>query len=208
MEMKDIIWATPLYLFLKYCNESSLPKRILDCGAGGESPPLALFCQYGYETNGIDISDKALDESYQFCLENNLDLNIKKGDIRRIPFEDNSMSFVYSYDSIIFLSKEETHLALNEMERVLKVNGLCFVNFKSINDEDYKKGEPAGNNEFKLKSEWSKDDMICSFYEDNEPDSYFKNFKILRKEKRLIDCFCIEEGHRMGYLDYILKKMY
>lgn len=67
--MNEIIWASPLYLFLKYCNESSLGKVILDCGAGGESPPLALFYQYDYETNGIDISDKALEESHRFCMK-------------------------------------------------------------------------------------------------------------------------------------------
>ncbi|MFX1283914.1 MAG: class I SAM-dependent methyltransferase [Promethearchaeota archaeon] len=204
--MNEIIWATPLYLFLKYCNESSLDKVILDCGAGGESPPLALFYQYDYETNGIDISDKALEESHLFCKENNINLNITKGDMRKIPFEDESMSFVYSLDSIIFLSKDDTQIAIKEIERVLRTDGLCFINFKSIDDEDYNKGEPMGNNEFKLDNEWTEGEMVCSFYEDNEPDAYFGNFEILRKEKRIVDCFCIENGHRIGYIDYIGRK--
>ncbi|MFW9902771.1 MAG: class I SAM-dependent methyltransferase [Candidatus Thorarchaeota archaeon] len=204
--MNEIIWATPLYLFLKYCNESPLDKVILDCGAGGESPPLALFYQYGYKTNGIDISDKALEESHIFCTKNKFDLNIIKGDMREIPFEDESMSFVYSLDSIIFLSKAETRMAIKEIERVLRTDGLCFINFKSIDDEDYNKGEPMGNNEFKLEHEWTQGKMICSFYEDNEPNAYFNNFKILRKEKRVVDCFCTENGHRIGYIDYISRK--
>jgi hypothetical protein len=36
--MIDVIWATPLYEFLRQCNASPLEKTILDCGAGGSSP--------------------------------------------------------------------------------------------------------------------------------------------------------------------------
>lgn len=88
----------------------------------------------------------------------------------------------------------------------MKADGLCFVNFKLIDDEDYKKGEPIGNNEIKIENEWTEGEMICSFYEDNESDAYFGNHKILRKEKRIVDCYCIENGHRIGYIDYIGRK--
>ncbi|MGC1120504.1 MAG: hypothetical protein WBA22_05365 [Candidatus Methanofastidiosia archaeon] len=50
----------PLYAFLRECNASSLEKEVLDCGAGGERPPLALFYEYGYKTLGIDTSDEQI----------------------------------------------------------------------------------------------------------------------------------------------------
>jgi len=34
---------TPLFDFLNECNKSTLEKKILDCGAGGGAPPLAIF---------------------------------------------------------------------------------------------------------------------------------------------------------------------
>jgi hypothetical protein len=34
--MRDVIWATPLYKFLRECNSSPLEKVVLDCGAGGD----------------------------------------------------------------------------------------------------------------------------------------------------------------------------
>ncbi|MCG3218966.1 MAG: SAM-dependent methyltransferase, partial [Candidatus Heimdallarchaeota archaeon] len=52
--MEPIIRATMLYEFLKECLNSPLEKVILDCGAGGRQPPLALFNAYEFETHGID----------------------------------------------------------------------------------------------------------------------------------------------------------
>jgi hypothetical protein len=80
-----VCWATPLYEFLRQCNASSLPKEVLDCGAGGSQPPLSLFYQWGYRTLGIEIAEPALEESQSFCAEHRLPLNIILGDMRRIP---------------------------------------------------------------------------------------------------------------------------
>ena len=44
---------TQLYKFLEYCNKSNMEKKILDCGAGGNMPPLGLFYSEGYETYGF-----------------------------------------------------------------------------------------------------------------------------------------------------------
>lgn len=33
-----ISWATPLYEYLRRCNETASERRVLDCGAGGDDP--------------------------------------------------------------------------------------------------------------------------------------------------------------------------
>jgi len=53
-----------LYSFLDFCNESTLVKSILDCGAGGIYPPLAIFSEYGYETHGLELFDSMLKKLY------------------------------------------------------------------------------------------------------------------------------------------------
>ena len=179
--MKNIIWATPLYKFLRYCNDSQLEKTVLDCGAGGDTPPLQLFFEYGYETRGIEISQDSLNRARNFCKENNMKLNIMKGDMRKIPFRSESFSFVYSYNTIPLMSKNDVAIAVSEIERVLKTNGLCFVNFVSVDDE-----APAD-----------------SYFEDNEPDKYLGNFEIVHKEKRMI---LIGKKQKQAYIDYIARK--
>ena len=68
--MDNIIWPEYLYTFLGFTEKSSLDKKVLDCGAGGIRPPLALFSQRGYQTYGIDISEKAINASKKFAFEN------------------------------------------------------------------------------------------------------------------------------------------
>ena len=178
----------PLYGFLKECNESPLEKEILDCGAGGDYPPLALSYQHGYTTHGLDISDAQLELAWEFSRKNNMALNIKKGDMRDILFENSSLSFVYSINSLVHLSKKNTAVAMKEMERVLKPHGLIFVNFSSVADSSFGQGKELNKGEFLQEYDWYpgivKEGHVCSYYEDTEPDDYFAHFEIIRKEKR------------------------
>ena len=114
--MHNINWATPLYKFLRLCNQSELEKVILDCGAGGDKPPLEIFYDYGYQTFGVELAPNPLEEVRGFCEESGKDLNVVHGDMRHIPMGDESVSFVYSYNAIIFMTKADIQKALKEMD--------------------------------------------------------------------------------------------
>jgi ubiquinone/menaquinone biosynthesis C-methylase UbiE len=199
----DIIWATQLYEFLRKCNATRLNKTILDCGAGSHadrSPPLFLFNQYGYKTYGIEIEKTALANANRFCRKNNVPLNIIRGDMRRIPFKNRFFSFVYSYNAIMFMTKADIAVAMREIQRVLKPHGLCFVNFQSVDDPDTR---PFRNTPFVRDLLRSK---RFSRHKDNEADSYFRDFKIIRKEKRLVEKLWYGKVIKQAYIDYTAKK--
>ena len=59
--------ATPLYMLLWHWEQTSLPKEVLDCGAGGKHPPLALFLAQGYRTAGLDSDPRYLEEAEEYC---------------------------------------------------------------------------------------------------------------------------------------------
>ena len=98
--MEILLRQPQIYQFITYCNNNGLEKAVLDCGAGGSCPPLALFSEHGYKTYGIEICDSQIEEAKVFSEKHNLELNITKGDMRKLPFEDESISYVYSYNSI------------------------------------------------------------------------------------------------------------
>ncbi len=199
--MFEINWATPLYEFLRQCNASPLLKEVLDCGAGGSNPPLSLFYQSGYRTYGIEITQTALLEAQQYCAENQMALNIIGGDMRCIPFPTERFSFVYSYNAIDFMTKPDIGISMREITRVLRPNGLCYVNYLSVDDEE--SWEPfCETSEAKdlLKS------TEFAHFEDNEADIYFEAFEILRKEKSYVDK--LWQGRRLKQVDieYIARK--
>jgi len=197
----EVIWATPLYKFLRLCNASPLAEEVLDCGAGGSNPPLSLFYQHGYKTYGIEIAEGALKEAQLFCAENDMVLNIIGGDTRSIPFPNERFSFVYTYNATDFMTKPDIAISMREITRVLKLDGLCYVNFLSVDDveswEPFCETPPAKD---LLKSEG------FAHFEDHEADAYFEAFEIVRKEKRLVEK--LWEGRRLKQADieYIARK--
>jgi SAM-dependent methyltransferase len=199
--VKEVIWATELYEYLRRCNESPLTKDVLDCGAGGTCPPLSLFHEYGYRTCGIEIAEPPLEQARRFCAENRMPLNIIGGDMRNIPFANHSFSFVYSYNAIDFMIKPDIAISMREITRVLRPQGLCYVNFLSVDDAET--WEPF----CETSSAWNllKSDSFAHF-EDDEADVYFGDFEVVRKEKRLIDKLVDGRVFRRAEVEYIARK--
>ncbi|MCP4148164.1 MAG: class I SAM-dependent methyltransferase [bacterium] len=189
---KILIKATPLYNFLRYCNESPLEKVVLDLGAAAEVPPLSLFYEFGYKTYGLDMSPERIAMADEFAREHGMELNIKTGNMKAIPFDDETMSFVYSFKSVYHLGKEEMLQALGEVRRVLKPGGLCFINFLSTDD-------PQANDPT-IKT-------THSFYDDAETDGFFDGFEIKYKSKRIVEKFKKKKTIKQAYIDYIAGKI-
>jgi ubiquinone/menaquinone biosynthesis C-methylase UbiE len=199
--VKEVIWATELYDYLRRCNESPLTKDVLDCGAGGSCPPLSLFHQHGYRTCGIEIAERPLEEAQRFCAESRMQLDIIRGDMRSIPFPRESFSFVYSYNAIFFMTKPDIGISMREMARVLRPHGLCYVNFLSVDDaETWEPFCETASARRLLSSEG------FAHFEDNEADVYFGDFEVVRKEKRLIDKLVEGRVCRRAEVEYIARK--
>ena len=197
-------YPSSLYNFLRFTKSNPVNNRILDCGAGGPDPKLAFFYENGFETYGIDISEDQIKEAEDFCKKYDIKLNIIKGDMRNIPFESRFFGYIYSYLSMVHLSKNETAQAINEIFRVLVKGGLCYLNFLSKDDANFdaKKETKPGE----IIDKHGNEEFVHSYYYDDEPDAFFHDFKILYKEKRHILKGNYFNTDRTCILDYIVKK--
>ena len=203
--MNEIFKQIPLYRFIMFCNDTNMDKTVLDCGAGGDCPPLSLFSEYGFLTHGIEFSTKQLEEANKYATKRSQHLNIEQGDMRQLKFENESISFVYSYNSVFHMTKEDVSKSINEMKRVLKPKGLLFVNFLTTKDLRCGEGVAVGKNQY----EQMDDDVpvIHSYFEECEPDNYFEDMKILYKESRVLERIYEGKKIRQGFVDYIVKKI-
>lgn len=202
--MKLPVYRSSLYNFLRFAMRNPSKKKILDCGAGGKTPPLALFHKYGFDCYGIDNSKEQIELANKYCEKNNINLNIKYGDMRDIPFEDEYFGFAYSIFSSVHLSKKDTGIAIKEMERVLEKGGLYYINFLSVDDRYYDKEKE--NNAGEIYESEGESSILHSYYFDDEPDIYFEDAQILYKEKRKILLRTDVPNYRTCYVDYIIKK--
>lgn len=204
--MKPVFVQNQLYTFLLYCNGSDLEKKILDCGAGGKLPPLAIFKEYGYETHGIDISMNQVQSANEFEKKHGIKLNIKEGNMLSIPYADESISFVFSYNSIFHMSKEDIEKVVKEIHRVLPKEGLAFINFPTVHDWRSKIGEKVREGEYLQEEHGEK--ILHSYFEVDEPEKYFNGFSIIYKENRIRNGFR-RDGVKItrGFVDYIIEKI-
>ena len=199
--------AMELYSFMNYCEDSSLEKVVLDCGAGFRSdlePLLLRFHQRGYRVHGIELSPERVANAEAYRREHGINLNIQQGDLRALPFADESMSFVYSWNTIFHMTKADMAHAVAEIERVLRPEGLCFVNFLSVEDGACGEGTPIGPGEF-----WQDErgeQVIHAYLEDNEADAYFAQCRVLEKVKRVHEWATDDGPYRGAIIDYYVQK--
>jgi SAM-dependent methyltransferase len=183
--MKTYVWPPPLYSFLDYItNRVEDPpsgKKILDCGAGGKRPPLALFKNHGFETYGIDISEEQVKKAWEYCNEYGVELDIRKGDMRDIPFNDETFDFIYEYCSMPHMTKKDTAVTVNEMTRVLKKGGYCFLGF-ILNDTWPLLGQERtkGSGEFRGGDEG--EEVIHSVFTEEETGDYLTGWETRKKD--------------------------
>ena len=171
----------PLYGFRNLCDQTSLPKKILDCGAGGPTPPLRIFYEHEYECHGIEIEKSRIDQAEEYALGNSCYFHIIEGDMLELPYEDSSFSFVYSHHTIFHMLKADVKRAIDEMRRVLVPGGLMFINFPPVRPKDEIDGKEIGKGEFGCMH--GIEGHIHSYFEDDEPDAFFEGMKIVHKMK-------------------------
>jgi len=180
--------ASPVDRFLSVLNASldegdALEgKKILDCGAGGPVPPLAIFAEQGMDAYGIDISPDQVERSRAFCREVGLPMQLDVGDMRSLPFEDGSFDYVYEHYSMCHLSKADTARAIAEMHRVLKPGGIALLGVVSQDCWPLSSyGEERAPGERWMDEH---DRLVChSLFTDREADALVSAWDIAWKER-------------------------
>lgn len=177
--------ATPLYGFLSFLHThldaGDEQPRILDCGAGGAVPPLALFHQHGYLCQGIDISSEALTKANEFVQNHKFDITLEQADMRALPFADASFDAVYEHYSMCHLSKADTLKAISEMLRVIKPGGFAF--FGVISDASFPIfGTEVRQGEYALNEGGHQ--VLHSYYADGELENLLPPCNIVQYETR------------------------
>ena len=201
--MERLVFPPPLYQLLRFTGDLE-EKTVLDCGAGGRRPPLALFRSHGFETSGIDISQSQVEAAGNFERKHNMTLNIALGDMRDLQFPDESFSCVYTYNSSIHLSKRDTRKAVDEMLRVLKPDGVMYINFIwDLARSMY--GEERAPGEFWMIVH-DGDEVLHTLYSEEEADEIMKGQDILLKDKQQLAFKHEDEVLNDAIIHYYLKK--
>ncbi len=119
---------------------------VLEIGCGYGRMLLALSQKLKTQIFGVDFSSHMIKLSKDYLTKDIQTILLKEGE--GFPFEDESMSFIYSYATLIHNDKSQIHNIFRECDRILKQNGkmvhdVLNGDLKSIIDKA-KKVKPEG----------------------------------------------------------------
>ena len=198
------IHPAQLYQLLHYTQDLE-EKTVLDCGAGGSTPPLALFYEYGFKTTGIDISMNQIEASKTYGKKHDMDLNIIPGNMLDLEFPDKSFSCVYSYNSSVHLSKKDTRRAVAEMLRVLKPGGVMYINFIWEPAKQMYLGEERAPGECWMMGR-DGEMVLHTLFSEEETDELMKDTEVLLKSKEMLTMKYGDELFDDAYIHYYIRK--
>lgn len=119
-------WAVEHYLCNLYLNQ---PGKILDvaCAAGRVSIPLAA--NYGFQVIGFDISGNQVKAANQKARKDKLSCYFFQSDMTSMALAGRTMDYILiTYSSLgACITLEARQIALKEIARVLKSNGVAFI---------------------------------------------------------------------------------
>ena len=198
------IYPSQLYQLLHYTQDLK-EKTVLDCGAGGQNPPLALFYEYGFKPTGIDISMSQIEASREYMKKHDMDLNIIEGNMLDLEFSDESFSCVYSYNSSVHLSKKDTRRAVDEMLRVLKPGGVMYINFIWEPAKQMYLGEERAPGECWMMGRGG-EMVLHTLFSEEETDELMKGTEVLLKSKEMLTMKYGDELFDDAYIHYYISK--
>ena len=105
-------------------------KNLLDLGTGLGQNAL-YFARQGFNVSAMDISDYAIQYLQNWAKNENLMINAQIGDMRSLPYRDNSFDCIFAYHVISHSDSEGVRKIISEIERVLKPGGEVYLSFCS-----------------------------------------------------------------------------
>ena len=176
------IWKNPsiesYYLLNRW---SSLKmKNFLDLGCCLGRHTI-LFAQNNFKVSCFDISKDAIDRTRKWCEEENLKCDYKVGDMINLPYKDNEFDCILCRNVISHTDTEGMKVIINELKRVLKKDGECYLTLGSKDTWGFKQENwPLKDQNTRIRMEEGPEYKTPHFYADyNLCKELFKDFEII-----------------------------
>ena len=140
-----------------------------------------LFAQNDFNVSCFDISKDAIEKTKKWCEEENLKCDYKIGDMLNLPYKDNGFDCILCRNVISHIDTEGMKIIANELKRVLKKDGECYITLGSKDTWGFKQETwPLKDPNTRLKMEEGPEYKTPHFYADyNLCQDIFKDFEII-----------------------------
>lgn len=112
-------------------------KELLDlgCGFGRNS---IYFAKKDFKVTAVDLSDYAINNVNEWAKRENLRIHTELCDMIDLPFKDNTFDSIIAHNVIYHTDTKGFVKIIDEIKRILKINGEAFITLISKNALVYK----------------------------------------------------------------------
>lgn len=130
--------AEELFPFVNLLAKGKL-KTVYDlgCGVGRHTVFLA---QQGFDVTASDVSLSAVRKTREWLANEKTNANVVELDMLTWPFDHGTFDAIIAYNVVYHAMRNEVERVLEQAFRVLTLNGVMLVTFKSSLDSDYGEG--------------------------------------------------------------------
>jgi len=202
--VKSLWGLKPDHVLIDY--GSLVPKgNVLDLGMG-EGRNSFFFAKMGYEVEGFDISQTAIERCIKMAKNENLKVKAEAKDLREVDIPKGRYSLIIAAWVLNFFKKPEAEEIIRKIKEGLKRNGLVYIAIFSLDDPGYEKAknrlELVGENTFYS----SRRDSFIHYFKEEEFLSLFSDFKTVYHAKGTGLDLEHGEPHYHGFIDYMGQK--
>lgn len=208
-EEKNNRWKEPsiesFYLVNRWKSQNKKAFLDLGCGLGRHA---ILFGKNGFNVFCFDISEDAINETKKWAKNEKLKFHYAVGDMLKLPYENESIDCILCRNVISHTDTDGIKKVINELKRVLKNDGECYLTLGSKETWGFKQDWPMVDENTKLRMEEGPEYKVPHFYADyNSIKELFREFRIINVEH--IEKFYEDKGKTYSSFHYhiLIKKI-
>lgn len=166
------------YLVNRWKSQDKKEFLDLGCGLGRHS---ILFGKNGFNVDCFDISSEAIQKTKEWAEKEELHFKYKVGDMLSLPYENESFDAILCRNVISHTDTEGMKKVVEELKRVLRKNGECYITLGSKETWGFKQEDwPLVDENTRLRMEEGPEYKIPHFYADYDLiKKLFNEFEII-----------------------------
>lgn len=174
-------WKNPsiesFYLVNRWQAQSKSIFLDLGCGLGRHC---ILFGKNNFDVYAFDLSENAIERTKNWMNSENIAADYKVGDMLELPYGSESMDCILCRNVISHTDTAGIKKIIDELYRVLKKGGECYLTLGSKETWGFKQDWPVIDDNTKIRIEDGPENGIPHFYADyNLTKDLFKQFEII-----------------------------
>jgi tellurite methyltransferase len=204
-EEKTLWGIYPIDTLVDYVSLVESNGKVLDLGMG-EGRNALYFANKGFETEGIDISETAVNRALSYSHENGLMMKAKVSDLISFEIEESAYSLIILANVLNFFKAEEIKQVIDKAKKGLMKGGLLYINAFDIHDPSYERNVSRAERISDHTFYRAKSDSYIHFFTRKELESYFKGYQTIKAAESYLLDVSHGEPHYHGTVEMLVKK--